>query len=361
MSEEKVLQILNILVGANADWAQNRSFFTVASQNILDKVSAEELSELNAQSGIELCDGETENDINDFHNLPKFIQVSSDNYVQYENQYELFSKFIKSGEFDLSLFETAFYDKSLEQYLLNDYENKQKCMVFANTVNKLVQISDFNNENNLLFWGQDKLDIPIKITEDFFNSFQEYDSISISKLFDDIFNQSCTVPGCDNNNLNEEKKAIFKAVLKRMLENVDKTKRLETLLSKFSLIETNWRQDYDAYIHNIDFDEIRIKVRERLEDVHLSIGKILSDNQLKLIALPLGIAFIFSKIKETGDNEILSIYIIALFLMMVFSILTFINQKDDLKAISANFSSWKKWIKSYPIYELSTILLKRCI
>lgn len=345
-NKKRTKELLNqIIEDAGVD-SFATSYFTCENPSSDILKLCEELTQL----GLVKVEDRSENEITDFAIPQKKILVNFSEIKSLSSVYQLFLEFKKDNTFDDLVFKDIFFVSDENKFYFRDFKSYETCMTLVPLLQSLKKLAD-HDDQSLVFWAKGKLDVPIEISKDFLDRKMPYHSKNVNSFFNDIFNETCEESGCGNKQLNKERIGIFKTVLKRMLDDVEDCKKLETIAVKFDLLESNWRQDYDAYIHNIDFDEIRQKVRERIESTHLSIGKILSDNQLKIIALPLAIAFIVSKLKESNTIEIQVLYWISILIMAMFSYITYKNQSDDLNALSTSFNSWTKWIKSYPIYD----------
>jgi len=198
----------------------------------------------------------------------------------------------------------------------------------------LVEHSDhaeyLSNEviDNLTFLHKSRIDI--KLTLQDVDLIDSLDGISaISTYFEDIAHK-------------EQKKSIFKEALYSIVTRSKVEERLSYLIHHFGEFSKRFVENYQLFVSEFSFDEIRKEYEENKRDYFVKLDEILSSVQSKMLGIPISLALASFKLSSIVDSQtfwanlFLTLSIVIYSSMMVMLIK---NQKHSLTALKSEFTS----------------------
>ncbi|TOH25031.1 hypothetical protein CGI85_24020, partial [Vibrio parahaemolyticus] len=137
------------------------------------------------------------------------------------------------------------------------------------------------------------------------------------------------------------------------LKSVQKDRRFEYLLTHFGEFSAQVIENYDLYVSEFSFDDVRLEYQEKKRDYMLKINETFSSIQTKALGIPVSLAFVALRLStsKTGDvteatNMLLFASAIVYGLMMWLLIQ---NQKHSLKSIETEYKGQiNRLKKEYP-------------
>jgi len=180
----------------------------------------------------------------------------------------------------------------------------------------------------VVFLHKTRLEIPITFTSESLG--EGLDGISVfSGLFEDKSHK-------------DQKTSILKEVLYSLLSNAPKLERLEYLLIHFGEFSKRFTENYNLFVSEFSFDEVRKEYEESKRDYFIKLNDIFSSVQTKMLGIPISLALASFKMSSIVDdisfwtNFLLVISIVIYTSMMVMLIK---NQKHSLESIKSEYTS----------------------
>lgn len=180
----------------------------------------------------------------------------------------------------------------------------------------------------LVFLHKTRLEIPIIFTSESLG--EGLDGISVfSGLFEDKSHK-------------DQKTSILKEVLYSLLSNIPKLERLEYLFIHFGEFSKRFTENYNLFVSEFSFDEVRKEYEESKRDYFIKLNDIFSSVQTKMLGIPISLALASFKMSSIVDdvsfwtNLLLVISIVIYTSMMVMLIK---NQKHSLESIKSEYTS----------------------
>ncbi|WP_341665389.1 hypothetical protein, partial [Vibrio sp.] len=104
----------------------------------------------------------------------------------------------------------------------------------------------------------------------------------------------------------EQRVSIFKTALYDFLKSVQKDRRFEYLLTHFGEFSSQVIENYDLYVSEFSFDDVRLEYQEKKREYMLKINETFSSIQTKALGIPVSLAFVairLSTSKASSLNE----------------------------------------------------------
>ncbi|MGR5240209.1 hypothetical protein ACPV36_04870 [Photobacterium damselae] len=207
---------------------------------------------------------------------------------------------------------------------------------YINTValiDTLVEMADHvenvsnGNAPNVVMLHKKRLEIPC-----------QYTSNDIKSGLDGITHITNWLQGKEHK---DQKINIFKTALYDFLKSVKKSKRFEYLLIQFGEFSSQVIENYELYVSEFSFDDVRLEYQEKKRDYMLKIDDIFSSIQTKALGIPVSIAFIAMRLSSTKITENSpSIDFLLFIATCVYGLMMFLlinNQKHSLRSIEAEY------------------------
>ncbi len=197
----------------------------------------------------------------------------------------------------------------------------------------LSSIADFDSDDDesshdksLTYLHRSKLTMSISYGEDELQ--EQLDGLSIVKeIFTDEQHQ-------------EQKKSIAKEVLVSLLVNIPDNKKFKYLLQNFNVFSVRFNENYQLYVSEFSFDEVRSEFEERKREYFVKINDVFTSVQGKLLGVPISIAAASVKVTTITGNQSFA-YFIG-FAILTYAILLWLiikNQKHTLSALKSEYES----------------------
>lgn len=241
-----------------------------------------------------------------------------------------------------SLQKTLFYISSEEQFLSPKHKAFQKLEFISKLIYYLSELKDHYDTSEYIFWADRKIIISKQ-----FDSEEFIKLITDLKKLDDFFDEVL------KNEHGKERRILFNSALKRLSdEEAGKDLRLFDICNRLDRIVQLWHEGFFAFLHDLDYEEMREKFLEKIQDTHESIGNVLTGAQIRILAIPLAIVLAFGKALDTSLTADMQIVIFfGLLMLIVAGGMLFQNTKEDLLAVFNRYISWKKEMKSSKFLE----------
>ncbi|WP_069448141.1 hypothetical protein [Vibrio scophthalmi] len=140
---------------------------------------------------------------------------------------------------------------------------------------------------------------------------------------------------------NDQKISIFKTALYDFLKSVKKGKRFEYLLTHFGEFSSQVTENYELYVSEFSFDDVRLEYQEKKRDYILKINDTFGSIQTKALGIPVSIAFIAMRLSTARTTEYDSSTDTLLFVAAcIYGLMMWLliqNQKHSLKSIESEY------------------------
>lgn len=207
----------------------------------------------------------------------------------------------------------------------------------------LLDVSDYaeryseRSVHNLVFLFKNRLEVPILYDESVLE--EGLDGISV-----------LTHLMTDNSQI-EHKKNIFKQVLIQYCFPLTGVERLPSLLKNFGEFSSRVNENYQFFVSEFSFDDVRKEYEEKKRDYLLKIDEIFSSVYSKLMGIPVSLGLVavrVSGIKSfTSTADFFLALAILVYALMMIALVK--NQKHSLIALKNEFQSQLNRFKfSYP-------------
>lgn len=146
----------------------------------------------------------------------------------------------------------------------------------------------------------------------------------------------------------EQKSSILKETLYSFLINHPVEERLHFLISNFGEFSKRLNENYQLFVSDFSFDEVRKEYEEKKREYLSSINDAFSSVQTKMLGVPLILAVAALRMSSTVDNKSFFANAFLLLAVCTYSYMMAVlikNQKHTLKAIKTEFASQMKRLK----------------
>ena len=241
-----------------------------------------------------------------------------------------------------SLQKTLFYISSEEQFLSPKHKAFQKLEFISKLTHYLSELKDHYDTSEFIFWADRKIIIS-----------KQFDSEEFNKLITDLKKLNEFFEEVLKNEHGKERRILFNSALKRLSEEkAGKALKLFDICNRLDRIDQLWHEGFYAFLHDLDYEEMREKFLGKIQDTHESIGNVLSGAQIRILAIPLAIVLAFSKmLDQTLTVDVQLVIFFGLLMLVVAGGMLFQNTKEDLLAVSKRYISWKDEMKSSKFLE----------
>ncbi|WED29904.1 hypothetical protein L3V77_21085 [Vibrio sp. DW001] len=151
----------------------------------------------------------------------------------------------------------------------------------------------------------------------------------------------------------DQKVSIFKTALYDFLKSVQKEKRFEYLLTHFGEFSSQVTENYELYVSEFSFDDVRLEYQEKKRDYMLKINETFSSIQTKALGIPVSIAFVALRLSTAKPGSFAEptnmLLFVAAFIYGLMMWLLIQNQKHSLKSIEIEYKGQiSRLRKEYP-------------
>ncbi|NOI78414.1 hypothetical protein F0224_22370 [Vibrio coralliilyticus] len=192
--------------------------------------------------------------------------------------------------------------------------------------------------SELIYLHKSRLNIPYTLDESVLT--KPFDGISV---VESLFN---------NEEHKEQKKSILKEVLYSFLHTVPADDRLKYLVSNFGDFSTRLNENYQLFVSEFSFDDVRKEYEENKRDYLVKLNEIYSSVIVKMLGIPVALALIAIKISAVVDSTTFWTNLFLLFSVIIYAsmmIMLVFNQKHTLEAICSEYTSHMARLKhQYP-------------
>ena len=146
----------------------------------------------------------------------------------------------------------------------------------------------------------------------------------------------------------EQKKSILKETLYSFLSNQPEATRMKYLLSHFGEFSQQFNENYQMFVSEFSFDEVREEYEEKKRDYLVKLNDVFSTIATKVLGVPIALALAAFKMTAAIGNATLwtNIFILLSVLAYVVIMLALVeNQKYTLNAIKNEYSSHMNRLK----------------
>lgn len=241
------------------------------------------------------------------------------NRIKKQNYFETFDELLKYSN---QKYPTEhFYVNSLN-FDSNSTVEKPKQILSFEAITKLIalltEFSDYQKNNELVFFQTKPLVIIIDYKESNLNSI-----INIDKLSEHILNSTDK----------EERKIIFLNELAASLLKIPNSdNRFIFLLDNFEGIFNDYLKSHMLYLQNFSYQKIKSEIDKEILDYSKRIQSVINDAQSKFVAIPAAFLIIISQFDLTGEKEF---YNLVLFISaIVFSVLLELLLRNQFAALN---------------------------
>ncbi|EOW9434109.1 hypothetical protein ACPF0Q_000648 [Vibrio cholerae] len=212
-------------------------------------------------------------------------------------------------------------------------------------VNILIELSDhFESGNglnvpNIVMLHKNRLEIPCKYKID-----------DIRSGLDGITHINNWI---NDNAHKDQKVSIFKTALYDFLKSVQREKRFEYLLLHFGEFTSQVTENYELYVSEFSFDDVRLEYQEKKRDYMLKINETFSSIQTKALGIPVSIAAIAMRLSTSKldgfDKATNTLLFLAASVYGLMMLLLIQNQKHSLTSIEVEYKGQiNRLKKEYP-------------
>lgn len=262
---------------------------------------------------------------------PFYVSLQSDEIKFVSSEYGLVSRIIGNQQDPIeSLNSNVYFLESSKTFLTSSAPFFEKLESLATLTEFFSRVSDDYSNKNYVFWSDGKFLLNNSLEQ------TEFEGLAIDKSDLEDFIEKVEV---EEHHL--ERVALFKVALKKVIGDSSKdVLTLNEFLSKFESIKRLWSEGYYAYLHDLDFDEIREKLIEKVDATHDAIGKVLSGAQIRVLAIPLAIIVSASQFTKINDIWFMAAAFVGLALLVSAGYLLFENADEDVEAVESRFDNW---------------------
>lgn len=132
-----------------------------------------------------------------------------------------------------------------------------------------------------------------------------------------------------------EKKRILRNALISSLKSCDESTRLSHLLAHCDEIFENAQQNYELFISNFSFQNDLDKLNEQKRDFSVKLNGLLIGIQGKLLAIPVSTILATTQLKDTGDENYITINCAVMASSVIFLVIIFWLIRSQMVAINA--------------------------
>ncbi|MCC4858529.1 hypothetical protein LMH78_22190 [Vibrio lentus] len=153
----------------------------------------------------------------------------------------------------------------------------------------------------------------------------------------------------------DQRKAIFKAALYDQLKSVDVGKRFQYLIANFGEISAQVVEDYNLYVSEFSFDDVRLEYQEKKREYIVKINDTFNDIQTKALGIPVSIglvAFRLSSQKAPPQMENIAADFLLYSAAMIYGLMMFLLVLNQMHTLSSLKKEYKDQIvrlkRKYP-------------
>jgi hypothetical protein len=150
----------------------------------------------------------------------------------------------------------------------------------------------------------------------------------------------------------EQKVSILKEVMFGLLINVNKNKRLEFLLQHFGEFSKRLNENYQLFVSDFSFDDVRREYEEKKRDYLVKINDVFASVQTKMLGIPISLAVIAFKMSTIIDSKTFWTNLVLLLAIGAYTAMMWMlieGQKATLKSIKDEYTSHMNRLKhQYP-------------
>ncbi|TOB59545.1 hypothetical protein CGK02_21970, partial [Vibrio parahaemolyticus] len=153
----------------------------------------------------------------------------------------------------------------------------------------------------------------------------------------------------------------FKTALYDFLKSVQKERRFEYLITHFGEFSAQVIENYDLYVSEFSFDDVRLEYQEKKRDYMLKINETFSSIQTKALGIPVSLAFVAIRLSTSKTDSLTEATNMLLFVAaLVYGVMMWLliqNQKHSLKSIEIEYKGQiNRLKKEYPDHHDKIIL-----
>ena len=139
----------------------------------------------------------------------------------------------------------------------------------------------------------------------------------------------------------DQRKSIFKAALYDILKSEKKSRRFRYLVTNFGIISTQIIENYNLYVSEFSFDDVRLEYQEKKREYLTKINETFSSIQTKALGIPISIALVALRLSSQKPTQLTLATDFLLFsaacIYSLMMILLIFNQKHTLKSIKHEY------------------------
>ncbi len=159
----------------------------------------------------------------------------------------------------------------------------------------------------------------------------------------------------------DQRVSIFKTALYDFLKSVQKERRFEYLITHFGEFSAQVIENYDLYVSEFSFDDVRLEYQEKKRDYMLKINETFSSIQTKALGIPVSLAFVAIRLSTSKTDSLTEATNMLLFVAaLVYGVMMWLliqNQKHSLKSIEIEYKGQiNRLKKEYPDHHDKIIL-----
>ncbi|HEQ3516354.1 hypothetical protein [Vibrio parahaemolyticus] len=151
----------------------------------------------------------------------------------------------------------------------------------------------------------------------------------------------------------DQRVSIFKTALYDFLKSVQKDRRFEYLLTHFGEFSAQVIENYDLFVSEFSFDDVRLEYQEKKREYMLKINETFSSIQTKALGIPVSLAFVALRLSTSKTGDVTEATNMLLFASaLVYGLMMWLliqNQKHSLKSIETEYQGQiNRLKKKYP-------------
>jgi hypothetical protein len=240
-----------------------------------------------------------------------------------------------------SLDHNAYFLRSINRFLTPGNPSFEKLSFLAKLTEFLTETSDHIDGYEYIFWSDGKTLVNSALSDAEF-----WDLKTQTTLLNELMELVCA----EEHSL--ERKSLFKLALKKSIGDSGKdSMSLFELVEKLDRVKRFWSEGYYAYLHDLDFDEIREKTVKKVDATHDAIGQVLSSAQIRVLAIPVAIIVGASQFTKINDIGFMLTALVGLTLLVSAGYLLFVNADEDVKAVESRFKNWVKGVEKSKVID----------
>lgn len=125
------------------------------------------------------------------------------------------------------------------------------------------------------------------------------------------------------------------------------------LVTHFGEFSSQVIENYDLYVSEFSFDDVRLEYQEKKREYMLKINEVFSSIQTKALGIPISLALVATRLSTSKTDSLTdttnSLLFIAALMYSLMMVLLILNQKHSLKSIETEYKGQiKRLKKEYP-------------